>query len=196
MEHRASDKYLQTSYKLTPVLDPYASKVDLTETVDGWFVPTMPDLNQRNPKAGITETPKTWDEFKTVVQKLKDAGITPIAVGGKDDLRDTVDADSTSGVVDQRIHGATLQDVGSHLLHLGLIGEVGRPVLAANLLGEGLQTLATPGHGDDLPPPFGEESGSCLPNSGRGSSNNDATRSVHRATVISPGTHRRAPTHT
>ena len=27
--------------------DPYASKVDLTETVDGWFVPTMPDLNQR-----------------------------------------------------------------------------------------------------------------------------------------------------
>ena len=44
-----NDKYLQTSYKLTPVLDPYASKVDLRETVYGWFVPTMPDLNQRNP---------------------------------------------------------------------------------------------------------------------------------------------------
>ena len=40
--------FLQTSYKLTPVKDPYASKVDLRETVDGWFVPTMPDLNQRN----------------------------------------------------------------------------------------------------------------------------------------------------
>ena len=40
--------FLQTSYKLTPVKDPYASKVDLKETVDGWFVPTMPDLNQRN----------------------------------------------------------------------------------------------------------------------------------------------------
>ena len=40
---------LQTSYKLTPVLDPYASKVDLAETVDGWFVSGMPDLNQRNP---------------------------------------------------------------------------------------------------------------------------------------------------
>ena len=39
--------YLQTSYKLTPVVDPYASKVDMRETVDGWFVPTMPDLNQR-----------------------------------------------------------------------------------------------------------------------------------------------------
>ena len=41
--------YLQTSYKLTPVLDPYASKVDKRETVDGWFVRSMPDLNQRNP---------------------------------------------------------------------------------------------------------------------------------------------------
>ena len=46
---KVNDMYLQTSYKLTPVLDPYASKVDLKETVDGWFVPTMPDLNQRNP---------------------------------------------------------------------------------------------------------------------------------------------------
>ena len=45
---QVNDKYLQTSYKLTPVLDPYASKVDLRETVDGWFVSTMPDLNQRN----------------------------------------------------------------------------------------------------------------------------------------------------
>ena len=45
---QVNDKYLQTSYKLTPVLDPYASEIDLKETVDGWFVPTMPDLNQRN----------------------------------------------------------------------------------------------------------------------------------------------------
>ncbi len=40
---------LQTSYKLTPVLDPYASNVDIKETVDGWFISSMPDLNQRNP---------------------------------------------------------------------------------------------------------------------------------------------------
>ncbi len=39
---------LQTSYKLTTVIDPYASEVDLAETVDGWFVQSMPDLNQRN----------------------------------------------------------------------------------------------------------------------------------------------------
>lgn len=42
------NNYLQTSYRLTPVVDPYASKVDKKETVDGWFVPSMPDLNQRN----------------------------------------------------------------------------------------------------------------------------------------------------
>ncbi|MBP3260562.1 MAG: glycoside hydrolase family 13 protein [Prevotella sp.] len=41
--------YLQTSYKLTPVMDPYSSEIDLKETVEGWFVPSMPDLNQRNP---------------------------------------------------------------------------------------------------------------------------------------------------
>ena len=38
-----------TALWFTPVLDPYASKVDLHETVDGWFVKSMPDLNQRNP---------------------------------------------------------------------------------------------------------------------------------------------------
>ena len=40
--------YLQTSYKLTPIMDDYASEVDLKETVEGWFVPGMPDLNQHN----------------------------------------------------------------------------------------------------------------------------------------------------
>ena len=48
-EVHTTKEYLQTSYKLTPVLDPYASEIDLSETVDGWFVPTMPDLNHRNP---------------------------------------------------------------------------------------------------------------------------------------------------
>ena len=45
----AKSAYLQTSYKLAPVVDPYASKIDLKETVEGWFVPSMPDLNQHNP---------------------------------------------------------------------------------------------------------------------------------------------------
>lgn len=41
--------FLQTSYRLAPVLDPYASEVDKKQTVQGWFVSTMPDLNQNNP---------------------------------------------------------------------------------------------------------------------------------------------------
>ena len=56
--------FLQTSYKLTPVKDPYASKVDMKETVDGWFVPTMPDLNQRNPHlmTYLIQNSKWWIE--------------------------------------------------------------------------------------------------------------------------------------
>jgi len=34
-------------------------------------------------KAGITEMPKTWDEFKAMCQKLKAAGVAPIALGSK-----------------------------------------------------------------------------------------------------------------
>ena len=56
--------FQQTSYKLTPVKDPYASEVDLRETVDGWFVPTMPDLNQRNPHlmTYLIQNSKWWIE--------------------------------------------------------------------------------------------------------------------------------------
>jgi raffinose/stachyose/melibiose transport system substrate-binding protein len=35
-------------------------------------------------QAGIAETPKTWTEFLSVVEQLKAAGITPLAVGEKD----------------------------------------------------------------------------------------------------------------
>ena len=35
-------------------------------------------------QAGITEEPKTWDEFKDVCQKLKDAGIQPFNYSDKD----------------------------------------------------------------------------------------------------------------
>lgn len=41
--------YTNTSYRDQPLLDPYASAIDKKKTVDGWFVPSMPDLNQRNP---------------------------------------------------------------------------------------------------------------------------------------------------
>jgi len=56
--------FLQTSYKLTPILDPYASAVDRRETVEGWFVSTMPDLNQRNPHLirYLIQNSKWWIE--------------------------------------------------------------------------------------------------------------------------------------
>ena len=38
-----------TNFRLTTVHDPYASDYDLDKTVNGWFVPEMPDLNQKNP---------------------------------------------------------------------------------------------------------------------------------------------------
>ena len=42
------EKYLQTSYKTTTQHDPYASAADKKLAIDGWFVESMPDLNQRN----------------------------------------------------------------------------------------------------------------------------------------------------
>lgn len=38
-----------TNFSLSTVNDPYASDYDFDHTVNGWFVPSMPDLNQRNP---------------------------------------------------------------------------------------------------------------------------------------------------
>lgn len=42
-------KYTNTNYRFEPAQDPYASKIDYKEQVDGWFVPSMPDMNERNP---------------------------------------------------------------------------------------------------------------------------------------------------
>lgn len=43
------DGYVQTSYRLSTVYDPYVSEYDRRLTTDGWFVESMPDLNQNNP---------------------------------------------------------------------------------------------------------------------------------------------------
>lgn len=54
----------RTSYKLTPVVDPYASKKDYEETTLGWFVSSMPDLNQKNPHVlrYLIQNSKWWIE--------------------------------------------------------------------------------------------------------------------------------------
>ncbi|MBC3787368.1 glycoside hydrolase family 13 protein [Spirosoma utsteinense] len=41
--------YTNTSYKYQPVTDPHGAESDRRVTLDGWFVPHLPDLNQTNP---------------------------------------------------------------------------------------------------------------------------------------------------
>ncbi len=41
--------FFRTNHRRTTLRDPYASDYDRDHFSDGWFVPTMPDLNQRNP---------------------------------------------------------------------------------------------------------------------------------------------------
>lgn len=41
--------YTNTSYKYQPITDPHGAESDRRVTLDGWFVPFLPDLNQNNP---------------------------------------------------------------------------------------------------------------------------------------------------
>jgi neopullulanase len=41
--------YTNTTYKEQTLFDPYSAAMDKKKMVDGWFVPTMADLNQYNP---------------------------------------------------------------------------------------------------------------------------------------------------
>ena len=45
--------FVQTSFKLTPHVDPYTSQYDFDQMNDGWFVTAMPDLNQKIEYANI-----------------------------------------------------------------------------------------------------------------------------------------------
>jgi len=57
--------YTQTSYRDQPVMDIYAANADKKRMLDGWFVPSMPDLNQRNPfvQNYITQNHIWWVEY-------------------------------------------------------------------------------------------------------------------------------------
>ncbi|WP_335964935.1 glycoside hydrolase family 13 protein [Galbibacter sp. PAP.153] len=43
--------YAQTNYRMSTQMDPNASEIDAKMCMDGWFVKSMPDLNQSNPLA-------------------------------------------------------------------------------------------------------------------------------------------------
>ena len=64
------DDYLRGEYHITthrkPVVqDPYATEIDRKEFFDGWFVKTMPDMNQNNPYMAtyLTQNSIWWIEY-------------------------------------------------------------------------------------------------------------------------------------
>ena len=62
------NNFVQTSFKLTPHVDPYASKYDFDQMNDGWFVTVMPDLNQRNPHVYkyLVQNSLWWIEYANI----------------------------------------------------------------------------------------------------------------------------------
>ncbi len=59
------DTYTQTSYKDQPTMDPYKSAADRKKTLDGWFVPSMPDVNHYNSyfQNYLTQNHIWWMEY-------------------------------------------------------------------------------------------------------------------------------------
>ena len=46
--HYYERDYQETNHRKVTLVDPYASQIDREHMVQGWFVPAMPDLNQKN----------------------------------------------------------------------------------------------------------------------------------------------------
>ena len=59
------DTFIQTNHQKSVIQDPYVSTIDYRGMVDGWFVKTMPDLNQRNPLVAtyLTQNSIWWIEY-------------------------------------------------------------------------------------------------------------------------------------
>jgi glycosidase len=58
-------RYTNTNYRDQPMMDPHASAADRKLQVDGWFVPTMADLNENNPyvETYLIENNIWWIEY-------------------------------------------------------------------------------------------------------------------------------------
>jgi glycosidase len=59
------ESFTQTHHRREVITDIHASKLDQEVCVDGWFVPSMPDLNLRNPLVAkyLTQNAIWWIEF-------------------------------------------------------------------------------------------------------------------------------------
>jgi glycosidase len=57
--------FSQSNYRMTTQFDKNASKIDSKQCMDGWFVPSMPDLNQSNPLVlnYLTQNAIWWIEY-------------------------------------------------------------------------------------------------------------------------------------
>lgn len=57
--------YAQSNYRMTTQFDPNASQTDAKYCMDGWFVRSMPDLNQKNPLVlnYLTQNAIWWIEY-------------------------------------------------------------------------------------------------------------------------------------
>jgi neopullulanase len=94
----------RTTYRAPTLVDPYASEWDRKHFNDGWFVPTMPDLNQRNPH---------------VANYLIQQAIWWIEYAGFDDLR--IDTYTYS---DQAFCSRWCAEVRREYPQLGMVGEI------------------------------------------------------------------------
>ncbi|ROQ21573.1 glycosidase [Marinimicrobium koreense] len=59
------DEFVPTTHYRTSVQDPYAADIDKQEFANGWFVKSMPDLNQRNPLVAnyLIQNSLWWIEY-------------------------------------------------------------------------------------------------------------------------------------
>lgn len=62
------DNYVQTNHDKECYFDPYASDYDRDRMLNGWFVETMPDLNQKNPHVAkyLIQNSIWWIEYSGV----------------------------------------------------------------------------------------------------------------------------------
>lgn len=58
-------RFVGTTHDRTSLFDPHGAAADRQRFSDGWFVPTMPDLNQRNPRlaAYLVQNAIWWVEY-------------------------------------------------------------------------------------------------------------------------------------
>ncbi len=74
-------EYQQTNHKKSLTQDPYASDIDKKVFIDGWFVPTMPDLNQNNRLMAnyLTQNSIWWIEYADLTGIRMDTYPYPVA---------------------------------------------------------------------------------------------------------------------